>query len=725
LKELEIDYPFKHTSFHIPKADNNVIRTHSLKDISYKISNGSSIIFVTGEVGIGKSVFLTQLAENYGNNALALFLDPLSNFLKNETIVSSDIVEQISWMVSGEESKIHTDQFTQSLTALARYSKNQTEKIIFILDGLDDIEDEESVESILEIIPFYLANVTFVISTNKQNIHDRFRSRKDSMQYFHIPLMTESESKELLDDINDCDLQLILNSYAPVPERLSDIRRILKKGFSVTELLERYGDHNESILETEYRLNSSYIEEHVILFSLIAFSPVSLTVLEISNSLGLDETSLNKQIQLASFLKNESGTISFANIAFKNFLEVKLSRHKHQTSHSYNKILESRTKSADNIVTLVKYKYSEEDYEGVIKELSNDSLVKVYKEQNSLNMLSKILNYGLKSSQETKFINEKIRFSHLSSLIRGVSEIRTLKSELECYLSMDDFSSAIELANKTKIIEDKIQLLALVATEQKKHGTINEQTLLDQIQYLYEKLDLPQLQLETAMDISVSIFPIFPELSFRIISTVDKVGKSGGNKSDYAYTRFYFEAALKHHDNLDSIDIDGLDLDEKFVDSVKRIQQFKGNASLESFFKEIQLLEINASERIELITEAIKAFPAYEGVQPLLQQCLTLINETPEFSANCTIYNDLSACLNKNIDNDLTNENYKKIVSQLKRLEEVGPTVDYISLNLNIAKYELLSNTSVNNRNKEIYEYVKSNVSDLLVVTDLSIINSY
>ncbi|AVI66714.1 hypothetical protein CKQ84_12925 [Shewanella sp. WE21] len=717
----KLDYPFKHSSYQLPFVDFEVNRDESLKNLKYITDKENSYIFVNGESGIGKSILLKQLAYELGRNVIALFIDPVSNLGMSDSFIKNDISEQISWLVQDKTSidKVdlnqRSDHYVQYISMLAQYTKKSEQRVVMIIDGLDDIQDKSYVENILGLIPFHLPGVKFIISSNSQMVLDRFTKRKEAIAHFSVPLMTNVECKVLLGDtVTIEDVESIISVYEPLPEKISSIRRIINKGHSVNDLLNGYGEYNNSILDAEWRLNENRISENLTLISLLVFCPFSATLDELHSVLSLDCISINSLLSDFSFLKVNDSVVTFANVGFKRYLTEKLLKDKNIIKLELGLLVARRSRTADNILTIVEYKFTESDYEGVISELADGALVEVYKEKKNLYTLSKILNLAAKSTNDRKYIAEKIKFSHLLSLINGVSEITVLKSEIELYISDEDFVSAMSLADEAVLDEEKIQLLAMIASAQKKSNLIVDPSLLSKVEYLYSNLDLEHMDIKTSIDISVAIFSIFPKLSFEIISFVDKKGAYGENKSDYAYARFYFEAVLKNNEELQGFDLDEMDIDEQFKSSIKSIQDLKGDLSVDKFFVEIKSLSLSNGDKISLMIETVKVFPQHKEIVSIVMDCLNLILETPEYSSNSTTYKVLSSCLHLHKENFMASDVCNKILQQTPRLKDIGPTVDYVKMMINIASFEFITKRD-DTKYKSIFNYVKNNVSDYVL----------
>ncbi|MEJ6495269.1 hypothetical protein [Pseudoalteromonas lipolytica] len=714
----KLDLPYQHSNFYKEKPIFNIQREYALKDCLYKVNKLNKCIFITGEEGIGKTVFLSQITESLEQDVVTLFLNPLNSLSCDPELIKQDIVEQISWIVNGhgieQKSFSSVKTYSSYCNFLSKYCDSNRKEVVFIIDGLDDIESDFIFDSIIDFLPFHIRYFKFLISSNNQELYDKFLKADYSIDYFSVPLMNDDECYLFFKDVDKCDVDDILRAYPPVPEKLMSIKRLVDKGYTVSDILDKYGEHNDSFIEGEFKFNKELIDKNELVISFVVFCPIKVSITEICEVFGVEKNVFLDVLNSMSIIRVNGTLLEIVSSAMADYLKIELAKNRAKLDGLIKDFISTKKTNSENILSILNYKRDVEDYEGVIKELSSESIVDIYRDKNSLNSLQQILKIGVDASVDEAFYVDKIKFSHLSSLFKGVSEISVLKSEIECYLKEGDFSSAIRIANSINIIEDKIQILAMIATGQKSSDLVTDEDIVSQIQYLYSGIDIEHLEIETAMDISVAIFPIFPELSFNIISKIDGSNKSGGNKSDYAYARLYFEAVLKNSDELDSLDLDSFNVDDKFKDSMRKIKDLKAGDSLSKLFNNIKSLGIQNGDKIGLIAESLKLFPDFEGAQELVSYSLDLITETPDFSSNCTVYRDLSSSLTNVINQEVAESNYRKIINQLPRLEKIGPTVDYVDVLLNLAEYES-KYKNCTDRHRDIFNYVKNNINDLLV----------
>ena len=67
------------------------------------------------------------------------------------------------------------------------------------------------------------------------------------------------------------------------------------------------------------------------------------------------------------------------------------------------------------------------------------------------------------------------------------------KLEIEARIALDDFQTAIALAQSAALKEDRLHLLAVVAKGRRKRGMMPEPELVDNIRLLYDQIDTSSL----------------------------------------------------------------------------------------------------------------------------------------------------------------------------------------------------------------------------------------
>ena len=104
MTEHTIDYACDHSSFGIKTPVPHIIRIDAIDNLLYLIKDKPDFIFVTGETGIGKTVLLNQLVEEYDKNfVIKLLLSPYSNYSKDIDYIGQDICAQLSWLLHSKD----------------------------------------------------------------------------------------------------------------------------------------------------------------------------------------------------------------------------------------------------------------------------------------------------------------------------------------------------------------------------------------------------------------------------------------------------------------------------------------------------------------------------------------------------------------------------------------------------------------------------------------------
>jgi hypothetical protein len=127
-----------------------------------------------------------------------------------------------------------------------------------------------------------------------------------------------------------------------------------------------------------------------------------------------------------------------------------------------------------------------------------------------------------------------MRFSIQRALVAEVDAADLWRSEIEARMSLGEYASALALAQRTTIKEDRFHLLAIVARAQVEAGGIADPELMEQIRLLFDQIDLRALG-DRALEIASELVQADPDLAIRIVEEATDT-QADANALDRALT---------------------------------------------------------------------------------------------------------------------------------------------------------------------------------------------
>lgn len=497
-----LDHACDHSSFRINLPQHNVIRTDALENLKYQLKNKPKYIFVSGEPGIGKTILLNQFIEQSNKSKIIkLLLTPQSSFSKDISYIENDLCRQLSWLLFNEEPTIENlerPSFYSNLIQSLSYRSNR-DHFIFIIDGLNSKEMSGYREEILSLLPLHIPEITFIFSSNDEKLDTAFsqllNNPSDKYYSYNVPIFNKSEMAELLDMCSEDEIETISKTFSPIPTVLLMLKELISKGRSLSNILDTHDDVNGNLYEMEWKLNSSNVDQIRYMIALIASSPFQLDLNTLEKHSELNSNELCEKLACISFVEITEGKASISSDGFRQFIKTKLIDLQNDVLKSIDSISKEIALPPTERLNLLKHSLENNKVDFIQEKTSDASIEIDFQETNSTNFASKLLEIKYKACVLQKDISETLKTSYLLSLTKGSSEIPVLETELNFLLKNENYQTAYNLAERSVSIEDKIQMLSLVATNQKNEYGEADNNQLNKIKFLLSKIKVTDLPL--------------------------------------------------------------------------------------------------------------------------------------------------------------------------------------------------------------------------------------
>lgn len=715
-------------SYFSPNSISDGVRRDSILDtIDLNFRSGEKVIVVNGDSGMGKSVLLSQFLERHKENSISIFIDPVNKQSYCEENIVRDLYQQASFFINGvvpediesaDQARLNTIFFSMK-AALKKESKN----LFLIIDGLDEIpaEDDYIVGSILDLMPFSMAGISFLFSSESNFLEKRLTRQK----YLPIQMVlyTFHEASAVLSGVATDDVKSFLEVFQGVPEVINTIKRLIDGGMEPTELLQNYCPENHSLFKVEWEKASTEVNENIDFFGLITFSIHLLNFQQLADILQTDVSQIKKTVASVGFIEEYGDTVRFRSNGIKTYAAEQLEKIKVK---SLNYILTnlSQTPEDKKVLSVINsYHDALGDYSAITQQLSNSNISLMFKETNSVNEIVKQIKHAQFAATKISSETETLRFSHARSIISGMTTSKLLESELMCHLSENDYDSALGLVASSKVLEERLQLLGVIATHQKQKKDEIDEEIERRIKADFGLINSEHLGIERTIDLASGLFLAFPEMSLSLINQIDSLNEGGGNKADYAFYRLSMETLKKNSGSVDEL-LDGLgSLDEQKKNALSLLGLFRKGTPADKIISKLDEYD-KSGDAIFILQNWINAFPKDEGTFQLAEKLLSLIITSTDFHENATLYADVSSAI-QYMSKKRGLELLKKINPKLDYLKKSGPTIDFVRLQINIvlfeAKYEIESDNKA-----ELIRFILSDIEDVSIkLSSLCLISKF
>jgi len=718
--------PVDRSLYKAPSIDFEILRDAQFSTLETNSQGTHKFILVGGDEGIGKTVLLSQFVKLVKKDCIALFIDPINKNSYREESLLIDLYVQINEYQGKSatpddytEAKLHS-----SLHGLKYYLNRKADVLYFVIDGLDELPEEFGtvVKKIFDILPTVCQNIKYVFSICngpvKALVPDAYSLCMTMM------LLSTGEAKELIPDLDQCQVEELLGLFPRKPSVIVQIRRLLKSGITYDDLVNGEHDLTCDLYEFEWESKIEHIERIPETLSILAFSENNLTLQDLIDVTSDSKKSINSFIVDTNILTINHEVVNYISAGMKKHAAKYFEEDHHESSKKIVSYLQKRPKDIDSLSSIASYLSKSGENSEVIHHLDNKHLESILELSLSFSEVVKQVNYGVAASIHNKSEESALRFVQLKSFIADSNVGKILTSEIYTYLEIDDIKSAMDLASSARSIEEKIQLYSKIAKHQSGEGRPLSDFINDEISYLYKKIDPVFIGVDQSVEIAIDLFPVYPDYSLSIINRLDSYG-AGENKSDYAFFRFSLALLHSNDGSLEALEEKSMSLSEKKKTFFSALSIFKRGTPAKKILEQLDKIKVIApGEQLFVLRNWIKAFPDMEDNYILVAKSISLAISTTEFSANAGFYLDMVSALDC-MTRDESADIYQKVLIQLPTLRTKGPTIDYVNLELLLDLHERKHLTGTN-RVGELYDYIDINIPDLAIaLASLSFLDKY
>ena len=694
------------------------ITRESFLDIIETHFENFPIVMIEGAEGIGKTTLLAQFCLKYPLQSISVFINPITRTSYDPDLIRLDLLNQVSWILTQKEIENPEDIDLKSQWGLRRWelqkrARNIRQNYYFVIDGLTEIvnEDAKYREMILDLFPFGESNYfKFLISGEVSHLSHDFL-KKINQKTLSMAGYTIDEALQSLSELG-LEREEIKRLYQvnKLPGFFASIRRILKSGVSFNDLIDDLPSKCADIFDIEWNaidLSNTNLSN---LLSIIAFSRVDFSLLEISQIANVNLEFAQELLSKIQFVLLDSceNNVRYINEAFRKFACTKLYKFKEE---SENKVIEYLRSKPDNdrSVMYLPHLYNQAGkYDELLSFLTPLNLLRMLEIDQSLMPLRETARLGVSAAKTLQRDGDLIGLGLQAAIIQELINSDIWDSEIEALIAIKDSNAALALIEKAITKEDRFNLLSvLVNAKQKNHLDI--QGLEERITNLYNQIDPKKLG-EKAIDIASNLINVLPDLAFELVEKAAEA-EEGENALDWAFIKLSIRAAQKNDNEVNTSDVL-----EKIQNKIKDPQVRKFSTASIIFFDYSANKIIADAEKIDRASEKLFILRSWimrnresPEVIDVFEYGLKVAINTTEYSPNARDYRELSTPLPYIKDKDRVKKFISIFDGQKGTIEKLGPIEDYVRLLLILATAENEIDTdSCRNRLIDAYLYIIS-----------------
>ncbi|MFN3649729.1 MAG: AAA family ATPase [Armatimonadota bacterium] len=692
-----------------------MIRDNILGGIEKQLGGDTEAILVEGDEGIGKTTLLAQFALRHPSRSLCLFIRSTSRWAYDPDILLRDLCNQMHVAVSGQElaAEVAADDrlFRTLLYELQRRARRTREPYYFVVDGLQDIpkEHRELAQAISAMLPWGLPGFRFVLSTGQAE-ETAYVPDRVPMKAYPVYAFNLDETKSYLYDVcpDPAMAEEFYRTFSGFPDSLASIRRIIQSGEQVDSVLTQLPERHD-LFQVEWRKVPDDSSLRLAL-AVIAQDAARHTIADVARIVRSTQADLEQQLSALPFIRCDgaTGILSFAAETFRKFAALQLGDLRIQALELLIEDLESSPDSETALLYLPAYLQQAGRLSDLVTYLSPEHFTRLLERSESLIPVSQKLDLGISTARQIGRAADMTRFSLQRSIVRELEGAEVWRSEIEARMVLNDYDAALSLAQSTLIREDRLHLLAVIAKAKRQQGLAPEPELLEQIRGLYKQIDIAGLS-ERAVSIATDLFHAAPDLA---IDMVERATSSSDqeNTLDWAFAKLSVSAlqsADQHPDYLETVNTIRSQISDP---GARRLSEaaflLLGKYSAQQVLVEAARLD-EARDRLYVLAHWCMLHPrrgdAHEVVAHALDHAIT----ATKYSPNATILRQIATPLPHVGDVSKLKDLVGSFDSQKGSVERLGPTEDYVRLQLLLAASECTyDRQAAANRIIETYFYI-------------------
>jgi hypothetical protein len=678
-------------------------RDNILEAIDTIFEGETRIVIIEGLEGIGKTNTLAQFARKHPHNAFSLFVSYTSRWAYDPRILRLDLYNQINWVLNKEETlaaeNIEEGLLLSRFYELNRYARNKRQIFYFILDGLDEIPKEDIItrDLILNLLPFGGEYFRFLLAGDYNQLHMALPPKIASKPYQLAPFTLDDTAKYLHDLVNDrSDIEEIHQLCSRIPGYLASVRRLLASGVDVKKIID--GDLSEplEIFELEWREVDTTDEELLDILALLAHDRKKHSIDDVVRLLNISAERVNAILQSLGFVKvdPERGDVGFVSEAFRKFAAIQI-RHLGDKINSI--LIEDLLEDPDSetaLTYLPTYLEQAGRFEDILTYLSPEHFTQMLESSQSLSPVQQKADLGVRVAKRLGRNWDLIRLSMQKSALINLGGAKSRVAEIEARVALNDYESALTLAQSAVLKEDRLHLLAIVARKRREQSLPIDQELSTQIRQLYSQIDHKSLKGQ-ATEIASELMYSDPKIAIELVEKATDTD-SGENALDWALAKLSLAGFAANTTQLSSTDAENTEGNENVTSKIKdpRARRFTATAAL--LFKEYTAKEVIAEvEKLESTTDRLYILRKWamnnrerSDAADVVDYALKLAIKTTPFTFNASVLRELAAPLPFILDENNARHLVGTFDSQQGTIETLGPTEDFIRLQLLLARAE-------------------------------------
>jgi len=674
-----------------------VRRDNILHSYESKFSEGYRILHINALEGWGKTTLMAQFAMNHYDDCISAFLTASSHYHHDPNLFKQDLFVLARWARKRDlpvyQDQIGSEELLMELHRLENHARRLNRKFYFVIDA--DVPDDgrgiSSARELLDLLPLESPSFRFLISGPRDILSDRV-IRKEWFLSVDLAPFSRGDARELFGpEIADEYVREWCAAYNGIPALLNRVCLQLKAGVSPTALID---DPPESLQEfhlIEWQVVDWDDETQIGLLAVLAYDRYPHTISSLSRILSVSEHEVNQLIGTLAFVEvsSSTGLVAYDSQASMKYARARLSAYERKSKELVVEELLRRPTSPEAVARLPGLYVGLRKEEEALKHLALEKFRVLMEKSETLHKLKELSEMGAEVANSRHETGSLARFVLQRGILGDLRYIQTSNSELEALLALGKFGAAMTLAQSAILLEDRLQMLAVVGRAYHRKDLPVDPELVKLVHQVYERTNIESLG-SRGVEIASDLVYSCPGLASNLVERISKSFQDS-NAGDWARVTLSVLANLsqsRQKGNQVSI----ATLTEHVTDPLVRrfaaeVAVLLSDYSAVDVIRHAEDIE-DTSDRLFILQSWCKQNKRKSGNASVIKYALETAVFDKEFSPNAKVYRELAEALPYIGDPEEQKELVAAFDVQLPIIKELGPTEEYIRLLLFLFRTE-------------------------------------
>ncbi|WP_248732369.1 hypothetical protein [Pseudomonas sp. MWU13-2517] len=665
-----------------------VSRDDVLETISEIFTSSTAVVFLEGDSGIGLTSTLAQFVCRDEKQCFSLFMSPASRLSYDLSYIRVRIAEQLKLFLDGtnfDKGAIDEAEY-QTLINRTR-SRMRGKPAYFVIDGLCHIpkDDETYIEALMtQALPIGMEGFRFLISGSQDRL-GKYLNGTGSKPY-QLKRLTKAETTVFFKEysLSEQDIDEIFHLCRGIPSRLSTIRRQIKSGAQLGEILSSGPEQNLDFINLDFKNFEELSTDEKKLVAILAFSKQNVGFRDISEIATCDQAFVLETFQKLTIFDISDHSATFVSTAHRRTAESKLAEFRSEVNDMQINFLRSAPASETSLLYLASYLQQTNKNLELVELISAEHYQSLLDSTQSLSQLRSRAEEGMQSAHVLSHAIHSFRFSLQKSLFIDLAKSSTSKAEINALVAIGKMQHAMILVERAVTKVTKLWLLAAYASGLRKGGKNIDPYLMEQIVSLAHSVDLNGEE-EVASQIAEDLLLVDVNLATAVLEKA--LQKNDLKVRDLAFSRLSIIANQKNETFGVQTDLEGKIKNRSLQAFTMAFSHYHKNESAKGLIK--LLHAIPDKNKIRLIIDFVAVQGKRDGVAELIDYALTLIIKETAYLPKAKDYADLATPLNLQ---DISKQEIEDFVSrfdgQSGLIKKSSVTRDWVRLSASLAYAE-------------------------------------